>query len=325
MLGSGEVALVRGSIARDPMTGRARMTSALYIQVRRAHEGKMPGLETSVPVEFAATDGLTLAGREYASKSEARFTALMLPGIGVPQRVFRHLGAFLAEQDVHAFSLDYRGMGESSAGASSASLRVWAECDAVGALRHAEQRWAKPVVLFGHSFGGQVLGLSDEFSRLQACVLLASQFAPAKYWDGLARLKVASFWHAILPIAARIFETVPAWTGAGAALPRGVAKEWARWGRSPDWYLTHVVDAKRRLATFQQPILAYAVSDDPIAPPRAVSALLNCFEAAHVVRRDVKPSDLAVDAIGHFGLLRPSAESLWREMLAFAASHVRDP
>jgi predicted alpha/beta hydrolase len=275
-----------------------------------------------VPVEVSATDGVRLGGREYQPTGVEPFVALMLPGIGVPQRAFRHLGGFLAEQGVRAFSIDYRGMGDSRSSAASATLRNWAECDAVGALRFAEERWGKPVVLFAHSFGGQVVGLADDFSRLRSCVFIASQFGQAKYWDGIERVKVAAFWRVILPVASSVFETVPGWTGAGEALPRGVAREWARWGRSPDWYLTHVAGARQRLALFSSPILAYAVSDDPIAPRRAVSALLDRFETARVVRREVEPIDLGVAAIGHLGLLRPMAKTLWRDMLDFSAREV---
>ena len=272
-----------------------------------------------VPVDVSAADGVRLVGREYAPEGEETFVALLLPGIGVPQRALRHLGGFLAKEGVRALSIDYRGMGDSGSSAKSATLRNWAERDAVGALRFAETRWGKPVVLFGHSFGGQVVGLADDFSRLRSCVFIASQFGQAKNWDGFERVKIATFWRVILPVASRVFETVPGWTGAGEALPRGVAREWARWGRSPNWYLTQVGDAGQRLARFDRPILAFAASDDPIAPPRAVSALLTRFETARVVRRDVTPHDLGVAAIGHFGLLRPMAKPLWRDMLAFAA------
>src|SRR5262245_11849013 len=149
--------------------------------------------------DLVTADGVRLVGREYPPRGTALFTALLLPGIGVPQRALRHLGGFLAEKGVRAFSIDYRGMGDSPAGAESATLRAWAERDAVAALEFVEERWKKPVVLFGHSFGGQVLGLSDAFSRLAACVLIASQFGQARYWDGFERVKIAAFWRLILP------------------------------------------------------------------------------------------------------------------------------
>ena len=278
-----------------------------------------------VSVAIPATDGVPLVGREYPPSGPSPLTALLLPGIGVPQRALRHLAAFLAGEGVRALSVDYRGMGESAAAPESATLRVWAERDAVGALRFAEERFRKPVVLFGHSFGGQVLGLADEFSRVRAAVLIASQFGQAKYWDGVGRLKVEAFWRVILPAASALFETVPGWTGAGEALPRGVAREWARWGRARDWYVSEVHGSAERLARFERPILACAASDDPIAPPRAVSALLSRFAAAPITRRDVVPRDLGVRAVGHFGLLRPVARELWSEMLAFVRREAASP
>jgi predicted alpha/beta hydrolase len=275
-----------------------------------------------VPHALSASDGVRLCGREYAPRGDAEFTALLLPGIGVPQRALRHLAAFLATEGVRAFSIDYRGMGDSPDGAASASLCAWAERDAVAAFDFVEQRWQEPVVHFGHSFGGQVVGLADAFSRSKACVFIASQFGQAKYWDGLARVKVAAFWRVILPLASSVFASVPGWTGAGEALPRGVAREWARWGRSENWYLDHVDGARQRLAAFSRPIRAYAASDDPIAPPRAVGALLARLETAPVERRDIRPAELGVRSIGHFGLLRPHAEPLWKEMLGFARDAV---
>jgi predicted alpha/beta hydrolase len=272
--------------------------------------------------ELIASDGVRLGGREYEPRGDGEFTALLLPGIGVPQRALRHLAAFLAAEGIRAFSIDYRGMGDSTDGAPGASLRAWAERDAVAGLEFVERRWQKPVVHFGHSFGGQVVGLADAFSRAKACVFIASQFGQAKHWDGFQRVKVAAFWRVILPLASSLFASVPGWTGAGEALPRGVASEWARWGRSEHWYLDHVERARQRLADFSKPILAYAASDDPIAPPRAVGALLATFESAAVERRDLRPSDLGVRTIGHFGLLRPPAERLWKDMLDFARGSV---
>jgi predicted alpha/beta hydrolase len=269
-----------------------------------------------------ATDGVRLRGYVYPPEGALRFTALILPGIGVPQRVFRHFASFLAASGIRAVTIDYRGMGESlAAPTASATLSTWASRDAVGALRFVEALGA-PVVLVGHSFGGQVLGFSDEFRRLSAAVLVCSQFGQARHWDGLARLKVATYWRAILPVSALIFDSVPGWTGLGEALPRGVAREWARWGRTHDWLLSHVDGARERYRTFDRPLRVYATMDDPIAPPRAVTDLLDQFRTARTERVDLAPADLGLKKLGHLGLFRPGpSERIWRELVAFASAH----
>jgi predicted alpha/beta hydrolase len=274
------------------------------------------------PAIVPTSDGLSLRGRIYDSDGEPRYVLLILGGIGVPQRAFRHLGAWCARRGVRVVTVDYRGIGESPRdrlALSSASLSNWASLDAVGALRFVEASWpGAPVVLLGHSFGGQVLGFSDEFRRLRAAVLIASQFGAARHWDGVERWKVLAYWHLILPTAAALFREVPGWTGIGENIPSGVAREWALWGRTHDWLLPHVSGAEQRYANFDRPLRAYAISDDPIAPPRAVSALLRQFRTAPLERIDLEPADFGLRSLGHIGLFRPGpSERVWQQILDY--------
>lgn len=275
------------------------------------------------PAAIATDDGIELSALVYEPTSQPKLDLLALPGIGVPQRVFRHLGAWLRERGVRVTTVDYRGMGSSPrdrATLASASLTTWATSDAVAALRFTE-RLANggDVVLLGHSFGGQVLGFSDEFRRVRAAILVGSQFGQPRHWDGLRRLQIAAYWHAVLPFVAALSPTIPGWLGLREALPSGVAREWARWGRSRDWLLPYVPFAAERYAAFDRPLRAYAMLDDPIAPPRAVSALLQCFRATRPERIDLSPSALGLDRLGHVGLFRPAGtEAVWRDLLAFA-------
>ena len=128
--------------------------------------------------------------------------------------------------------------------------------------------------------------------------------------------------YARLPLAASVFEVIPGWTGLGEPLPRGVGREWARWGRAADWLLTHVPEAAARYAAFDRPLRAYAMSDDPIAPPRAVSALLERFQGTSVERVELRPSDFGLARLGHLGVFRPgNTEWLWAEFLEYALQH----
>ncbi len=253
-------------------------------------------------------------------------TLLMLPGIGVPQRAFRHLASWLATHGARCVTVDYRGMGESATpeGVASATLTAWARRDAVAALEYAESAWPQPVGLLGHSFGGQTVGLAPALHRAQAAVFIGSQFGQARYWDGFSRYGVALYWHVVLPAACAFFDVLPAWTGPAGPLPRGVAREWARWGRSRDWYLSREPAAACLLGRFPAPLLAYAIGDDDIAPPRAVAALLQRFSATVPIRRDIDPQQLGLRRLGHVGLLRPrpETEAIWQEILAFLRLHV---
>jgi predicted alpha/beta hydrolase len=277
-------------------------------------------------VAVTAADGLSLGGRVYEPRGKVALHVLVLPGIGVPQRVFRHVSAWLAARGARVVSIDYRGIDESlhaDGAVATASLSHWATRDAVGALRFTRRlAGGGPVVLLGHSFGGQVLGFSDEFRQLRAAILVGSQFGSPRHWDTPARWKVALYWHVLLPLAASIYEVIPGWTGLGEPLPRGVGREWARWGRGADWLLSHVPEAAARYAAFDRPLRAYAMSDDPIAPPRAVSALLQRFGGTAVERVELRPADFARERLGHLGVFRPGkTERLWAEFLEYGLKH----
>ncbi len=283
------------------------------------------GDDASRPVTLFASDGVALVGRLYVPPAPADLTVLMLPGIGVRQRAFRHLATWLAGEGVRCLTLDYRGIGESALSAQashSASLRAWSQRDAVAALRYAEQTWPEAVAVIGHSFGGQLLGLAGAFQRLSAAVLLAASFGQPRHWDWPDRWLLHAYWHAVLPLASTLYARVPAWAAFGETLPRGVGREWSRWGRQPDWFLSSEPDARANFAGFRAPVLGFAVSDDFLAPGRAVQALLDCFTAAEVMRRDVSPRHLGVPRIGHLGLLRPGAtQPVWRAVLDFLRRH----
>lgn len=272
-------------------------------------------------VTVTAADRIALTGRVFEPADGADMTVLMLPGIAVPQRVFRHVASWLSIRGARCLTIDYRGIGESRrqpAATSTASLLNWARLDAVAALEYAEARWGAPVMLLSHSFGGQLLGLAGAFRRVRAAVLVASQIALARYWDGFGRLWVGAYWYLVLPAASAMFDVLPASICFGTPVPRGVAREWGKWGRSPEWFLSCEDDAREIFAAFDRPTVAYTITDDKIAPPRAVDALLELFESADVSRRRIAPEDLGLGTIGHVGLFRPGpTERVWLEILQF--------
>ena len=271
--------------------------------------------------EIRADDGVSLGARVYSADHPVDMTVLMLPGIGVPQRAFRHLAKWLAMRGARCITIDYRGMGQSATpkGIETATLSAWARKDTVAALRYAERAGPEPVVLVGHSFGGQAVGLAAALHRVHAAVFVGSQFGQARYWDGMARCRLAFYWHVLLPTAAKLFRVLPHWTGPAGPLPRGVASEWARWGRSKEWYVSWEPESVELLARFNVPVLAFAITDDPIAPPRAVSAFLERFSATVPIRRDVSAHEVGLAHLGHVGLLRPTegTEAIWGELLDF--------
>jgi predicted alpha/beta hydrolase len=107
---------------------------------------------------------------------------------------------------------------------------------------------------------------------------------------------------------------LPGKTGLGADLPAGVALEWARWCRHPEYLFGHRADAKERIARFDRPTLLYAFTDDAYAPSGAVQAFVRMAQNPQLELRTLRPSQLGVREVGHFGFFRAHfSQSLWQE------------
>ena len=76
-------------------------------------------------------------------------------------------------------------------------------------------------------------------------------------------------------------------------------------------------DRSWRSAHQPGPVLAYSFADDDWGTPRAVDAMMTAYP--NLTRRHVRPVDVSVPSIGHFGFFRSSALRLWREVVDWMA------
>lgn len=271
-----------------------------------------------------AGDGFPLAVRVYSPPADARATLLVHSATAVPQGYYARFAAYAAARGVRTVTYDYRGVGGSrpaSLRALHARMRDWAELDAVAIATWVSERWEGPRVALGHSFGGQLLGLIDEASDVDAVVLVAAQLGYLGHWPARERPRLRLMWYGLVPALTGTVGFFPAWGGLGEELPAGVAREWAKWCRSPGYYLDHVPGARARLASFDRPVLAFSFDDDDFGPRPAVDALLRELENAPIDHRHLTPAALGQKRVGHFGFFRPALEeSLWAEALRFIDS-----
>jgi predicted alpha/beta hydrolase len=121
--------------------------------------------------------------------------------------------------------------------------------------------------------------------RIAAALVVGSQSGYWKNWPPLGRAWMWPATHIGLPAVARLLGYFPAAPlGFGEDLPAGVALQWASWCRHP----------------------RYLVG--------AVRALFELYPSAKAELREVRPSELRVKSVGHFGFFRERfRDSLWRE------------
>jgi predicted alpha/beta hydrolase len=178
-----------------------------------------------------------------------------------------------------------------------------------------------PLLLVGHSFGGNAIGLADGFEAADALLGVAAQSGDWRHWPGRHRWVAHAFFHAMLPAAAHLLGKAPGWVlgGSGAGLPKGVALDWARWGRRRG-YLFSDPELAAHLTRYRQyrgPAHLWHISDDrTYGPAAAVDALAAQFSAARVERPALDAAALRSGPIGHFGAFRAEpGRRIWPQWL----------
>lgn len=266
-----------------------------------------------------AEDGLELGATLREPAGEAACAVLINPALGVRRRYYGRFAAFLAERGAAVLTYDQRGIGDSrpaSLRRFEARLADWGRLDTEAALRTLVERFpGASLRLVGHSAGGQLLGLAPSAARVDRALFVACQSAWEGNWDGLRYLWIATAWHLAVPLLTALIGTLPGWLTGGEPVPAGVAREWARWGRHPDYLLSDGGTERREAyARLRLRIRSLAIDDDPYAPLRAVASLLTFYGGASSELLRVAPADAGVRRLGHFGFFRPeTGGSLWSE------------
>lgn len=272
---------------------------------------------TTERLEVPATDGFSLAASWFGPSDPERIL-LVAPATGVRRHLYEPFARFLSGRGIGVLTWDWRGTGESRPArlrGFDASMRHWAERDLAGAISWAADRSPGARLLsLGHSFGGQAVGLAPNADRLAALLTVTAPSGYWGHWPRPERYGYAMLWYAAMPLASRLLGYFPSRRlGFGEDLPRGVALQWSRWCRSPEYlgdYEGH--------RSFDAPILAFSFSDDRFAPRAAVEALHSRYGSPDLVHRHLTPRDLGADRIGHFGFFREGrVPRLWEEVVAW--------
>lgn len=188
----------------------------------------------------------------------------------------------------------------------------WASLDMSAAIAEARRRRAPgglPLLLVGHSIGGNSVAYAQGARSADALLGVAAQWAQWRLWPRPHRWVTWAFFHAMLPLSVALLGHAPGWVLGGGAqpLPPGVARQWARWGRSQGFSR---VDAARLSAhdafdAIDVPVHLWDIEDDlTFAPARTVDELARQFPRARLQRHSLRLADAGRSRLGHFGVFR---------------------
>jgi hypothetical protein len=159
-----------------------------------------------------------------------------------------------------------------------------------------------------------VTGAEQQLPRIRIAVgpgCGRSRPAGACSWPGTSRSPPRSRLLGYLPLSR---------LGGGEDVAKGVALEWARWGRDPRYVLSWAEGRPdARFAAIACSLRSLAIAADRFyAPRRAVEALLAMYPNARSELAVVTPEGAGTRAIGHLGFFKGVHRArLWPEALGW--------
>lgn len=280
--------------------------------------------QPSLPVEILCRDGVALHGHLWRAEDVSTLgTVIINPATGVQARYYHRYARFLAGHGFDVLTYDYRGIGLSRPAdlkQCDYRWRHWGEYDFEAALGFArEHGLSTPLIVIGHSIGGFLPGLAESADQIDRILTVGAQYA---WWGDYApRQKLSLFlkWHIAMPALTALYGYFPGRRlGWLEDLPAGVAYEWSF--RGPRFENSHPLAERSqvldRMAAIRAPILAIAISDDPLGTVPAIRRTLRYYLGADRTAIMLHPSDYGRDAIGHFNLFHDShATGFWLDTL----------
>jgi predicted alpha/beta hydrolase len=277
---------------------------------------------TPQEVAIRAADGRVLGG--LLIEAHAARGAITLNGAaGYPREFYLRFAGYCAERGYHTLLYDYRGMGASACwplAGDPARMSEWGRLDMPAALEFMAQRYASlPVFTVGHSIGGQLGPAMPNQARARAHVMLAASIGYWRAEPAPFRYLALFFWRVYGPLTLKLWGHVPhSLVWRGESLPPGVFRQWRTWCTRPEHFGPDLASelSGNQFAECRGPLLAWNFSDDPVANPVTVAALLAYFPQAQIERRWTHPAEVGARLIGHRGFFSARhRDSLWRGVL----------
>jgi predicted alpha/beta hydrolase len=284
---------------------------------------EIPESETGRLTRLRAADGWYLALRDFSAETSqpGRPVILGFAAMGAPARAYRRLARWFANQGYPVATLDTRGTGESTPiprrgidfGVSQHLYQDWPAAIAWARATHP----GRPIVLLGHSIGGQLSGLhaGGKPDGIAALVLLTTTSVWWKSSRSWKRRVGALIMFSVFATTARLLGWFPGhrfnW---GLPLARQVVLDWAHWGFSGNYFDTERRNLDAVLADVKLPALSISFSDDiRLAPKGACDDFVRRMPQAQLTRWHLTPQEIGLEEASHFTHLR-GAPLLWQRI-----------
>ena len=269
-----------------------------------------------------ARDGFKLSSIIRRPNSKIKGVIQINCGTGIPQNLYFNLANYLTESGYVTVTYDYRGIGNSkpeSLKGFQANLEDWGRLDMTSVFDWIDNEFpSERKIIIGHSMGGQLVGLMDNYDKIDTLILIASSTG---YWKDMSspfKWLMPPLWFLLIPSLVAFYGYANAKKlGQGENLPKGVALQWRDWCINPSYFDEHFKKSNKELFydKFQIPIKSIQIQDDPIANKITANKLIGYYKNAKIEVEEINPQTMGVKKIGHTGFFsRKFKDTLWNRL-----------
>ncbi len=280
-------------------------------------------------ISLVTRDGVKLAAKLFRKNQMKDSLIIVSSAAGAPQYYYKKFAQFISQDfEFDVLTFDYRGVGESlnhPIKKEKSNMSDWGNKDLNIAILWGQQYYKK-IFLVGHSVAGQIFPKAKNAKFITAAYFVCTQTAAQKFWSGWPGIVVRFFWYLVLPLASSIYGYLPKWVlGGGENLPYHAAREWRKWGLHPEGVLQGDKELKEQFNRLRIPIHFVSIEDDKLfAPVAATRELMHYYGNANTSFQHIRPRDLHVTKIGHFGFFSCSQkEKLWSMPVMYFTQYVK--
>jgi predicted alpha/beta hydrolase len=266
-------------------------------------------------VEIHPEDSIKTAIRVYKQPTTDSYaTVLCFPALGVPASYYLPLVSALYEQGLNIITSDLRGLGLSTVRASKETDFGYHEIihyDFPAVISMVQKIFPSTnLFLLGHSLGGQLSCLYGSLKpdSLSGIILLASCSLYYKGWPFPKSYGILLF-EQFANLVAQILGYFPGhFFRFGGQEARSLMRDWSHQGLTGRYEVArNPNDFEYLLSIMDLPVLSISFDDDTYSPKGAVCHLLDKMKAAQVTDLVIKPSELGLKRLGHFGWVKKAA------------------
>lgn len=277
---------------------------------------------TQEPFPVSCTDGVSLEATLFPARGKQRASVLIGSALGVPRTFYARLAGFLASKGFSVVTFDCRGIRNSGGGAPPGArilMEHWGALDTDAVLATMQHRFPEsPLLLLGHSAGGQLYGLAEHSTEIDGLVLVSSLVPHWRSLDTPWNLLVYLLTRLVIPLFSLGRDMFPARRlGISSVdIPSGVMRQWAQWARLRHylWDPRSSLDVSR-YGRFSFPVLVCHVDDDGYAPWPSIQEMLVHLPRTRQQVWTVESRRAPGGKLGHVDFFRESCGGVfWPEL-----------